>query len=174
MIKNIQLFALIVSYLPTHQWNTLQWTVNVKVFITMVSHDWMWRQLVLAVIACICSCACTCWSLWIFCLACYRPAQSECLQNWALFMKNFIRACTFFFFLIGIHPMQGWAATTRHGVTRSTKRITGYSKSVEKEPTVKRYLLILNLKPLRSKVKGKHSIGREFHSLALRGKKLLI
>ena len=24
----------------------------------------------------------------------------------------------FFFFLIGIHPMQGWTATTRHGVTR--------------------------------------------------------
>ena len=23
-----------------------------------------------------------------------------------------------FFFLIGIHPMQGWTATTRHGVTR--------------------------------------------------------
>ena len=24
----------------------------------------------------------------------------------------------FFFSLIGIHPMQGWTATTRHGVTR--------------------------------------------------------
>ena len=36
------------------------------------------------------------------------------------------------FFLIGIHPMQGWTATTRHGVTRkkSTKKITGYRKSV--------------------------------------------
>ena len=44
---------------------------------------------------------------------------------------------------------------------------------VYKEPTVKRYLLILNLKPFRSKVKGKHSIGREFQSLAVRGKKLL-
>ena len=39
-----------------------------------------------------------------------------------------------FFFLIGIHPMQGCTATTRHGVTRkkkkSTKKITGYRKSV--------------------------------------------
>ena len=56
---------------------------------------------------------------------------------------------------------------------RSTKRITGYRKSVYKEPTVKRCLLILKLKPLRSYVKGKHSIGREFQSLAVRGKKLL-
>ena len=56
---------------------------------------------------------------------------------------------------------------------RSTKRITGYRKSVSKEPTVKRCLLILNLKPLRSYVKGQHSIGREFQSLAVQGKKLL-
>ena len=35
-------------------------------------------------------------------------------------------------FFIGIHPMQGWTATTRHGVTRkkSSKKITGYRKSV--------------------------------------------
>ena len=31
-----------------------------------------------------------------------------------------------------------------------TKKITGYRKSVQKEPTVKRCLLILDLKPLRS------------------------
>ena len=32
---------------------------------------------------------------------------------------------TFFLFLIGIHSMQGWTATTRHGVTRkrNTKRL---------------------------------------------------
>ena len=30
----------------------------------------------------------------------------------------------FFFFLIGIHSMQGWTATTRHGVTRK-KRLQG-------------------------------------------------
>ena len=31
----------------------------------------------------------------------------------------------FFFFLIGIHSMQGWTATTRHGLTRkrTTKRL---------------------------------------------------
>ena len=53
------------------------------------------------------------------------------------------------------------------------KKIKACRKSVQKEPTVKRYLLILDLKPLRSQVKGKHSIGREFQSLAVRGKKLL-
>ena len=48
--------------------------------------------------------------------------------------------------------MQGWTATTRHGVTgkEAQKKITGYRKSVEKEPTIKRCLLILDLKPLRS------------------------
>ena len=33
-------------------------------------------------------------------------------------------------------------------------------------------MLILDLKP-KERVKGKHSIGREFQSLAVRGKKLL-
>ena len=48
--------------------------------------------------------------------------------------------------------MQGWTATTRRGVTRkeSHKKITGYRKSVYKEHTVKRCLLIPDLKPLRS------------------------
>ena len=40
------------------------------------------------------------------------------------------------FFLIVIHSMQGWTATTR--------------KSIWKEPTVKNCLLIQDLKPLRS------------------------
>ena len=40
------------------------------------------------------------------------------------------------------------------------KKIKLYRKSVSKEPTVTRCLLILDLKPLRSWVKGKHSIGR--------------
>ena len=49
------------------------------------------------------------------------------------------------------------------------KKIRAHRKSVQKEPTVKRCLLILDLKPLRSQVKGKHSVGREFQSLAVRG-----
>ena len=53
------------------------------------------------------------------------------------------------------------------------KKIKAYSKSIQKEPTVKRCLLILDFKPLRSQVKGKHSIGREFQSLAVQAKKLL-
>ena len=48
--------------------------------------------------------------------------------------------------------MQGCTPTARHGVTRkeAQKKISGYRKSVWKEPTVKRCLLILDLKALRS------------------------
>ena len=56
---------------------------------------------------------------------------------------------------------------------RSTKKITGYRKSIQKEPTVRRCLLILDLKPPRSQVKGKHSAGGEFQSLAMRGRHIL-
>ena len=52
------------------------------------------------------------------------------------------------------------------------KKVKANQKSAQKEPTVRRFLLILNLKPLRSQVKGKHSVGRQFQSLAVRGKKL--
>ena len=52
------------------------------------------------------------------------------------------------------------------------KKIKAYRKSAQKEPTVKRSLLILDLKPLISQVKGKHSIGREFQSLAVRERNL--
>ena len=40
--------------------------------------------------------------------------------------------CRHFFFLIWIYHMQGWTATTRHGVTRkeAQKRVTGYRKFV--------------------------------------------
>ena len=54
------------------------------------------------------------------------------------------------------------------------KKIKAYRKSLKKKPTVKRRLLILDLKPFRSKVKEKLSIGREFHSLSVRKKKLLL
>ena len=48
--------------------------------------------------------------------------------------------------------MQGWTATTRHGVTKKKehKKIKAYMISLYKEPTVNRCLLILDLKPLRS------------------------
>ena len=52
------------------------------------------------------------------------------------------------------------------------KKVKAYRKSVQKEPTVEKSLLILDLKPLRSKFKWKHSIGKEFQSLAVREKKL--
>ena len=41
------------------------------------------------------------------------------------------------------------------------KKAKAYRKCVWKEPTDKRYLLILDLKPVTSYVKGKHSMGRE-------------
>ena len=56
---------------------------------------------------------------------------------------------------------------------QEAQKIKAYRESVEKEPTVKRCLLILDLQPFRSLVKGKHSIGREFQSLAVQGKKPL-
>ena len=46
-------------------------------------------------------------------------------------------------------------------------------KSLQKEPTVNRCLLTLDLKSFRLQVKGKHSIDREFQGLAVQGKKLL-
>ena len=56
---------------------------------------------------------------------------------------------------------------------KKLKKIKVYKQSLQKEPTVYRSLLILDLKLLRLYVKGKHSKGREFQSLAVRGKKLL-
>ena len=53
------------------------------------------------------------------------------------------------------------------------KKIKACMNSVSEESTDKMCLLILDLNPLRSEVKGKHSIGREFQSLTVRGKKLL-
>ena len=49
---------------------------------------------------------------------------SKCIILSGCFLK--------FLFLIGIHSMQGWTATTRHGVTRkeAQKKITGHRKSV--------------------------------------------
>ena len=63
------------------------------------------------------------------------------------------RKCsTFFPVLIVIHSMQDWTATMRHGVTRKKKHkmIKAYTKSVQKKPTIKRCLLILDLKPFKS------------------------
>ena len=43
-------------------------------------------------------------------------------------------------------------------------------KSLQKEPTVNRCLLILDFKAFRSQFKGNHSLGRELQSLATQGK----
>ena len=87
-------------------------------------------------------------------------SESEISQNVSQQRRRFL--------LIRIPFMQGSTATTRHGVTRkrSTKRLKYTGNLFRKN-------LILYLRPLRSYVKGKDSIGRKFQSLAVRGKKLL-
>ena len=55
-------------------------------------------------------------------------------------------------FLIGIHSMQDWAWSYKK---KENKKIKAYRKSLYKEPTVNRCLLILALKPLWSQVKRK-------------------
>ena len=54
-----------------------------------------------------------------------------------------------------------------------TERLQHTGNLFRKNFRVKRCLLILDLKPVRSQVKGKHSAGREFQSLAVQRKKLL-
>ena len=65
-----------------------------------------------------------------------------------------------------MQPLQGMELQEK-------KAQKAYRKSVQKEPTVQRCLLILDLKPFKSMVRGKHSIGRESQGLAVREKKLL-
>ena len=55
-------------------------------------------------------------------------------------------------FLIGIHSLQDWTATTRDGVTRKrSKKILKHTGNLlRKNLQLKRCLLILDLKPFRS------------------------
>ena len=69
----------------------------------------------------------------------------------------------FYFFYLGFTPCK---AENNHYEAWSYKK-------KRKELTDKRCLLILDLKPFRSWVKGKHSAGKEFQNRAVRGKKLL-
>ena len=72
----------------------------------------------------------------------------------------------FFFNWDLLHAMLNSHCKTWSYKKKIRKTIKAHRKSVQKELTVKRCLLILDL------VKGKHFIGREFQSLAVRGKKL--
>ena len=81
-----------------------------------------------------------------------------------------------FFFWTRIHSIQGVQPSRYEACSYEKKKhtkIKAYIKSVQKEPTVERCLLVRDLNSLRSEVKGNHSIGREFQNLAVRGKKLL-
>ena len=55
--------------------------------------------------------------IWETFLACLIVLDSLCEVFGGPVTTDFI-STIFFFFLIGIHPLQGWTATTRHGVTR--------------------------------------------------------
>ena len=68
----------------------------------------------------------------------------------------------------GEHPLQGMELQEKEPQT-----IKAYMKSPSKESTVTRCLFILDLHPITSLVKQKHSKGREFQCLAVQGKKLL-
>ena len=69
---------------------------------------------------------------------------------------------SFTYFLIGIHSTQGLTGTTRHEVTRKTRRQgwKAYWKADTKEHTDRRYQLTLCIKPSRSKIKGKALAGK--------------
>ena len=55
------------------------------------------------------------------CYVSYYTKSTENIINNTLFTFRLNSVFFFFFFLIGIHPMQGWTATTRHGVTIKKK-----------------------------------------------------
>ena len=64
----------------------------------------------------------------------------------------------------------------RHGfTTKSTTNILKHTGNLfrKTDKKVKRFLLIPDLQLLRLEAKGKNSIGKEFHCLAVQGKKLL-
>ena len=90
---------------------------------------------------------------------------------WETLTENdFLVVVIFFFNSDSLHArLNSHYEALSYKEKKAQKRLwdtAGYRKSVQKEPTVKRYLSILDLKPLRSYVKGRHSIGREFQSLA--------
>ena len=69
---------------------------------------------------------------------------SNILENKSQVFERSDCPITFFFNWDSLH------ARLNSHKKRSTKKITGYRKSVSKEHTVKRCLLVLDLKPLRS------------------------
>ena len=71
--------------------------------------------------------------------------------------------------------MQGWAAIARNGTTRKRKgkRWIVYKRAVYQKSKHRKYQVTLDFKSFRSKVKAKHSSGKEFKSLGVKGKNLL-
>ena len=89
------------------------------------------------------------------------------------FSQNTFRYCCLYFTWDSFHARLKGQFKAWSYKKKKHKKIKAYRKSLQKEPTVKRCLLILDLNPFRSWVKGQYSIGREFQSLAVQGKELL-
>ena len=85
---------------------------------------------------------------------CYRRLISpKCFSNRAssfAVVKSQAEQLFFFFNWDSLHARLNSHYEAWSYKKKSTKKITGYRKSVQKEPTVKRRLLILDLKPPRS------------------------
>ena len=67
------------------------------------------------------------------------------LSSFCFFLCLFSSDFSDLLFLIGIHSIQDWITTTRHGVTKKMthKKIKAYRKSLYKQLTVSRCLLLV-------------------------------
>ena len=99
-------------------------------------------------------------------------SNTEKLQILTLVPDSWLRKIVFFNWDL-LHARLNSDYKAWSSYKKKYKKIKAYTKSLQKELTVNRCLLIPDLKPFRLNVKQKHSIGREFQSLAVQGKKLL-
>ena len=104
----------------------------------------------MCVCVCVCVCECVCLSCRLFVCQLVGLYVNVCIYVPTLFLN--------------------WGSF--HARLNSYYKAWSYKKKKHKKIKVKRFQLILDLKPFRAKVKGKHSISREFQSLAVRGKNI--
>ena len=102
-----------------------------------------------------------------------QPILDKKFDSIMKFINNFHDTVLFFLNWDSLHARLNSHYRAWNYKKKRHKKIKAYRKSLYKEPTVNMYLLILDLKPFRLQVKGKHSIGKEFESPAVQGKKLL-
>ena len=96
-------------------------------------------------------------------------------SKWTLFefSHHFFIILVIFFNWDSLHASLNSHYETWSYKKKKYKKIKAYRKSLYKEATVNRCLLILDFQPFRLQVKGNRSIGGLFQSLAVRGNKLL-